>query len=92
MSANISDTLLRELAEAKRAEPQGEIPVIVTVTPGADVAALERIGLKIQHRYENIPAVSGTLTAPQVKALAQLHQVERIELDETAWALSQAGR
>jgi hypothetical protein len=87
MSAKISNALSRRLNEARTTDPQREVPVIVTIKTGTDLAALEQNGLKIQRSFQNIPAVAGTLAAADVNALAQLDQVEKIEPDETAWAL-----
>ncbi len=87
MSGKISDGLLKRLDETSITEPQREVPVIVTLRGGADLAALEQKGLKIQRAFANIPAVAGTLVAADVNALAELDQVETIEYDETAWAL-----
>jgi tripartite-type tricarboxylate transporter receptor subunit TctC len=87
MSTKISNALSRRLNEARTTDPQREVPVIVTIKAGTDLAALEQNGLKIQRSFQNIPAVAGTLAAADVNALAQLDQVEKIEPDETAWAL-----
>ena len=84
MDAKVNDELLK-IAEA--AEPQQEIPVIVTVAPGANLTALEQKGLKIQHSFKNISAVSGTLPASEINTLSQIDEVERIEYDSKAWAL-----
>ncbi len=87
MSAKVSDELLKHLEEAEKEEPQREIPVIVTITKGTDLTALEQKGLKIQRTFVNISAVSGTLTATAVNEVAQSEQVERIEFDGTMRAL-----
>ena len=87
MSAKISDELLKRLKEASKAEPQREIPVIVTITPGADLTALKQKGLKIQQTFENISAVSGTITAAKVNEVALLELVENIEYDGEVQAL-----
>jgi hypothetical protein len=41
MTTKISNELLKRINEATIAEPQREIPVIVTVTSGTDLAELE---------------------------------------------------
>jgi hypothetical protein len=87
MSTKISNALSRRLNETATTDPQREVPVIVTIKTGTDLAALEQKGMKIQHTFQNIPAVAGTLTASDVNALAELDQVEKIEPDEKAWAL-----
>jgi hypothetical protein len=84
MTAKVNDELLK-IAEAT--EPQQEIPVIVTITADANLTALKQKGLKIQHSFKNISAVSGTLPAAEINALSQLDEVERIEYDSKAWAL-----
>jgi hypothetical protein len=84
MNAKVNDELLKV---AEEAEPQQEIPVIVTVKAGENLTALEQKGLKIQHSFKNISAVSGTLPAAEINALSQLDEVERIEYDSKAWAL-----
>ena len=84
MTAKVSEELLK-VVEA--AEPQQGIPVIITTTAGANLTALEQKGLKIQYASKNSPIVSGTLTAAEVNALAQLDEVERIEPDSEAWKL-----
>jgi hypothetical protein len=87
MSTKVSDALLKRLEEAALAEPQREIPVIVTLTEGTDLAALEAKGLKIQRTFQNMSAVAGTLTVAEANAIEQLDQVRAIEYDEKAWAL-----
>jgi hypothetical protein len=87
MSAKISANLLKRLDEAAIADPHREIPVIVRVRRGADLAALEQKGLKIQRTFQNIADVAGTIAVAEVNTLAQLDEVEFIDSDETAWAL-----
>ena len=81
MAAKMSDELTKLLERVGKIEPQQTIPVIVTVTPGANLTMLEQKGLKIQRIFEHISALSGTLTAAQANELAQLDQVENIEYD-----------
>ena len=87
MPASISDELRRQLMEARRSEPQLAIPVVVTVAAGTDLRILERNGLKIDHAFDNISAVSGTVAAAAVDPLSGLDQVQEIEYDSTARAL-----
>ena len=87
MSKKINARLLGVLKKAEREDPQREIPVIVTTTSKVDPASLEQRGLKITHTFENIPAVSGTLAASKLKAVAELDQVESIEYDGEVRAL-----
>jgi hypothetical protein len=87
MPTKISDELLKQLNEAAAAEPQREIPVIVTVTAGTDPALLEEKGLKIQRTFQNISDIAGTLTVAEVDPVAALDSVVAIDYDGTAWAL-----
>lgn len=81
MIEKLDEALLKKIDEVEKANPQEEIPVILTLTSDADHSALEQKGLKIQHTYVNISAVSGTLTAAQAKDISRLAEVERIEFD-----------
>ena len=81
MKAKISSDLLQECKRAKQTEPQQEIPVIITITDWARRSELEEKGLRVTHSFENISAVTGTLTCAEVDAVAQLDHVERIEFD-----------
>ena len=87
MPEKISASVLKRLNEAAAEDPQREIPVIVTIGTGTDLATLEQKGLKIQRTFQNISAVAGTIPAGAVHALAELDRVETIDYDETAWAL-----
>lgn len=87
MSAKISAELSRRLKEAGGASAEDELPVIVTIKKDSDLTALEKKGLKIQHAYENIDAVSGTLPAAAVKSLANLDEVKLIDFDGEVHAL-----
>ena len=84
MSAKISAELSRRLKEVGEASAEDELPVIVTIKKDSDLAALKEKGLKIQHAYENIDAVSGTLPAAAVKSVANLDQVQLIDFDGEA--------
>ncbi len=88
MSGKISDQLLKQLEEARKEDPERAIRVIVTMAAGTDPTALEQKGLKIDHIFDSISAVSGTLTAAEVNELAKLDQVKVIEYDGPVWALS----
>jgi len=88
MNAKVSDEFLKQLEETEREDPQREIPVIVTIKAGTNVDTLKQRGLRIQRLFENISAISGTLTAAGIKNLAQLDQVVLIEYDGPVWALS----
>ena len=85
MPEKINDALLKQLEEAKRAGLEQKIPVIVTLAAGADTSVIEKKGLK--RISEHVPLYAGTLTAVEIRELAQQSEVERIEYDERAWAL-----
>ena len=87
MTTKISNELSKRLHEAAIAEPQREIPVIVTITPGTDPAVLEEKGLRIQRTFQNSSDVAGTLTVAEVNPVADLDSVVAIDYDGTAWAL-----
>ena len=87
MTTKISDELLKRLDEATIAEPQREIPVIVTIIAGMDLAVLEEKGLKIQRTFQNSSDMAGTLTVAEVNPVAALDSVVAIDYDGTAWAL-----
>lgn len=85
MSTQVSAQL--ERAAQRASEAGREVAVIVTHRPEADRASLERAGLTIRLAYGAIPAVAGTVAAPDVERLAALEEVERIELDGEVHAL-----
>jgi hypothetical protein len=87
MSAKISAELSRRLKEVGEASAEDELPVIVTIKKDSDLAALKKKGLKIQHAYENIDAVSGTLPAAAVSSVAKLDEVQLIDFDGEVHAL-----
>ena len=87
MTTKISDELLKRLDEATIAEPQQEIPVIVTITSEIDLAVLEEKVLKIQRTFQNSSDIAGTLTVAEVNPVAALDSVVAIDYDGTAWAL-----
>ena len=87
MTTKISDALLKRLSEAAIAEPQREIPVIVTLTAGTDPAVLAEKGLKIQRTFQNSSDVAGTLTVAEVNPVADLDAVVAIDYDGPAWIL-----
>jgi hypothetical protein len=81
MPAKISAELLQELKRFEQTEPQREISVIITLNDWSKRGELEEKGLRVTHAFENISAVSGTLTPAEVEAVAQLDQVKLIEFD-----------
>ncbi|MBN1640782.1 MAG: hypothetical protein JXA09_06080 [Anaerolineae bacterium] len=77
----IDRALQERLQATAEQEPDREIPVIVTVAPGSDVGLLAQSGLRIEHVFGLISAVSGTVRASDVAQLAQLEAVVRVEYD-----------
>ena len=88
MASKISASLQQQLEDAKSADPEREIGVIITVTRGADLSLLRERGLRLVHVYRNISAVSGVLSASSAESLAQLDEIELMEPDGKAHALS----
>jgi hypothetical protein len=72
-----------ELMDRVEREPDdsSEIPVIVTLAPGTDPAAVEAKGMRIDHVIDNAPLVIGTVAGANVTGLADLGEVERVEYD-----------
>jgi hypothetical protein len=91
MADKINEELKKRIEEILKTDPQREIPVIITTKPNANLDELKKKGLKIQHTFENISAVSGTLPAAEVKKLAPSDEIESIEYDGEMWALPKAG-
>ena len=77
-------TLLETLESEGQRE---EIPVIVTVKKGTDLCKLEVSGLKISKRFKLVNAASGYITPEDVKKIADLDEVEKIEYDAEMRAL-----
>jgi hypothetical protein len=87
MTTKMNGALSQQIEEAKTVEPEREIPVIVTLRPDSDLAALEQRGVKIQRIFKNISAVRGTLTPAMANRVAELEMVELIEYDGEVHAL-----
>ncbi|MCP4989425.1 MAG: hypothetical protein GY928_26215 [Colwellia sp.] len=87
MTSKINDELLKQMKESEQKNLKQELPVIVSFTSNANLSALKQKGLKIKHIFENISALSGTMTAEEIKELALLDEVECIEYDGTVTAL-----
>jgi len=81
MSSKINAELKAECERVGQTEPQKEIPVVVTISDWSRRAELEHSGLRVNHSFENISAVAGTLPCDKVKAVAELDHVERVEFD-----------
>ncbi len=83
----IADDLAAALASAG---PGERLRVIAQgVTPATAAAAAP--SLRVDHRYRTIPAFAGSLVAGQVRALAKLPGVTRVELDGVTRALDASG-
>ena len=87
MANKISDELMNRAREAQTSDPQADVPVIVNLKGETDLKALEDRGLKVQRRFHNISAVSGTLPAAALQEVAGLEEVEQIDYDGEMWAL-----
>ena len=81
MSSKINDELRTECEHASDNEPQRQIPVVVTLNDWSRRGELKHSGLRINNEFESINAVAGTLTCDQVKKLAELDHVGKIEFD-----------
>jgi hypothetical protein len=79
VTTKISDELLKRLNEATIAEPQQEIPIIVTITSRTDLAVLEEKGLNIQRTFQNSSDIAGPLTVAEVNPVAELDSVVAID-------------
>jgi serine protease AprX len=83
----IADDLAAALASAA---PGERLSVIVQgASPAAAAAAAP--SLRLDHRYRTIRAFSGSLLAGQVRALAKVRGVTRVELNGVARALDASG-
>ncbi len=71
----------RALLAQATAAPESELAVIVTVEPDPGDQQLAAAGLVVAQRIPRINAVSGTLEAGRLEALAALPGVVRIEAD-----------
>jgi hypothetical protein len=91
MAGKINKELKKRLEEFPRTDTEQEISVIITVKPNADLDGLKKKGLKIQHVFENISAVSGTIPIAKLKEVARSDEVEIIEPDGEMWALPHTG-
>lgn len=83
----IQSSLARRVLAMKLDRPDDAIPVIVTVSPGVDTAALESRGLKVERALESVSAVAGTVSPGDIEGLAALDEVRAIEYDGEIRAL-----
>ncbi|MGH9906640.1 MAG: protease inhibitor I9 family protein [Pyrinomonadaceae bacterium] len=91
MAGRIDDELQQEVSRLESTEPEREIPVIVNLNDWSKRGEVKEKGLKVEHEFENISALSGTLTPAEVKDVSQLGQVESIEFDGEVRAISGGG-
>lgn len=71
---------MRVLQEMEAEHPDKEIPVIITLEPGSDAALLEA-SMTETRRFEVMNAISGKVNVRDVRGLAELPQVRKIEYD-----------
>ncbi|WPP52349.1 hypothetical protein [Catalinimonas niigatensis] len=57
------------------------VPVLVTTQEGVDITTFEAKGLKVKRSMASIPLLSGTIKASEVKKLAAMKEVKKVELD-----------
>ena len=77
----LDHSLRTRLQQLGSAAADTRVPVIVTVTPPLDLAALRDGGLEIAQVHRPIDAVSGSIAAADLERLARLGTVRTIELD-----------
>lgn len=71
---------MRVLQEMEVEHPDKEIPVIITLEPGSEVAILEA-SMTETRRFGVMNAISGKVNVRDVRGLAELTQVRKIEYD-----------
>ena len=81
MSDKINAELQAECEHASENAPHRQIPVIITMKDWARRNELEQSGLRVTNEFESIQDVAGTMTCDQVKKLAELDHVNKIEFD-----------
>ncbi len=87
VKSKITPELLEKISEAKKKDPEGRIPVIITLESGADVSVLEELGFVVENSFPEINALAGTVSANKVGMLAEFHAVKAIEYDSKVYAL-----
>ena len=71
---------MRVLREMETEHPDKEIPLIITLEPGSNVAAME-MKMTETRRFDVMDAISGKVKVRDVRGLAELPQVRKIEYD-----------
>lgn len=84
----IQPRLVQRVRAMNLERPDDVIPVVVTVRPGVEMAAIEGRGLKVERVIESISAVAGTVSAGDIEDLAALDEVQAIEYDGEIRTLS----
>jgi hypothetical protein len=86
--ANISATRWKEMERIATKDPKTRFAVIITLSEGASGDALDKSGLRIEHRSFNI--VSGDASLDVLKKLSAMKEVELIEEDGEVHAIDTA--
>ena len=87
MAALINEDLQQLIADAERSGLPTELPIIVKLAEGTDVASLAAMGMTVHRVIDSISVVSGTLAAAAIKQLAQHPGVLAVEYDNEAHAM-----
>ena len=83
----IQPSLVQRLAAMTPDRRHELVRVIVTVSPGANISALESRGLKVERAIQSVSVVTGTVSAGDVEGLAALDDIRAIEHDGEIRAL-----
>jgi len=83
----IQPGLAKRVTAMKLDRRDDAIPVIVTVVPGVDMAAMESRGLNVERTIESVSAVAGSVSANDIEDLAALDEVRAVEYDGEIRAL-----
>ena len=87
MVQKISGDLIEHMEDIRQRDANGTVSVIVTLKAGANRESLQKTDLRIENVFENISAVSGSVSISGVNELAQLDEVELVEFDGEMHAL-----
>ena len=87
MVHKISSDLVEHMKDIRRRDADGTVSVIVTLKAGANRESLQKTDLRVENVFESISAVSGSVSVSGVTELAQLDEVELVELDGEMRAL-----
>lgn len=84
MDQKISQELVERIGQLR---DQEAVRVIVTLKSGTNRDILNGTGIQVENVLESVPGVSGTVSVSGVAKLAQLDEVELVELDGEMHAL-----